>query len=309
MSSAPDDAGVDPAGRDSISPTSALLLRSAQRLRQHQTVTARVRQRIRLFGQNLAGSGLYKQANIEADYLFRLQFQIAVREEPATLLQVSDGSRLWTTRSYPNERPTMTSVDLNQVRRYFQRQEEQEQGRAVHRHRARGAFSPAAAISMGGLPQLLEMLARNYEFDEPVDAELHQVNVWTITGSLSKAARVSLGLNDQETLPKQIPQAVTIALGKDDLFPFRLEFRHELPKPLGADSTSRLNEVIVSGNDRSLLVIELFEVQYNGYIDPQEFEFRPVDAEVQDVTEEFLAGLLRVTNRDPTNSTESPEPQ
>lgn len=267
----------------SITATAALLVRSAEGLRQHRTVSARMRQQIRMFGQNLAGSGVYQQANVKQDYLFRLQVQIAVADQPATLLQVCDGRFLWTSRSYPDDQPTTSRVDLNLIRRRLDFENTTRQGRAGDDATVARTASPTLLMGMGGLPRLLEMLAHHYEFLEPRSAELHHVPVWTLTGRLSESSQ-RLFLADDGELPAHVPQSVTVALGKDDLFPFRIECRQAAEDQPGGQAAD--------ANQRPMLITEWFEVAYDGHIDPQQFVFRPLDSEVQDATDAYLAGLL-----------------
>ena len=241
---------VQDAIQDAVQPTAALLIRSADQLRGRRTVSARIRQQIRMFGQNLAGSGTYEHANVNAEYLYRLQFQIALKDQPATMLQVCDGHFLWTNRTYPGEPATTDRVDLNLVRRYLQADE----------GRAGGAMlanqSAPTLMNMGGLPQLLEMLARQYEFAEPQPATFHQTAVWSLKGTISPQAKQRILDAAGERLPQHVPASVVMVLGQDDLFPFRIEFRREPNQDKTSVAQSIVDEVIVNAAEQPLLITE-----------------------------------------------------
>ena len=187
-----------------------------------------------------------------------------------------------------DQQPITSRVDLNVVRRNLERRNaEQQSGAGEYMARQ------YSMIGLGGLPRLLEMLANHYEFAQPQSAELHQVEVWTLNGQMTEKSRERFLAADDERLPPHIPATVTVALGKEDLFPFRLEFRQEDSAETEAtDESASSNQVFVNANDSPMLIAEFFEVEYNRRIDPQEFVFRPVNAEVRDVTSDYMAGLL-----------------
>ena len=252
-----------------LQPTSALLWRSAQQLRSYESVTARVRQQIRMFEQNLVAVGSYEQVNVAPDYLFRLQLAVSVGQGQNTILQVSDGRFLWTNRTSPAGQTSIQRVDLNAARRASV-----EIGQSTD--------VAASSSVLGGLPQLMESLAANYTFSQPRAAQLHSVPVWMVSGQLSERAARQFR-DESASLLKHLPSLVTVALGREDLFPFRIEYRAIDPEQPAKD--------VAQARGTPVLVTEWFEVQYDVPVDPQRFIFRPGEIQVEDKTAAYVASL------------------
>jgi hypothetical protein len=123
--------------------------------------------------------------------------------------------------------------------------------------------SAPTLMNMGGLPQLLEMLARQYEFAEPQPATFHQTAVWSLKGTISPQAKQRILDAAGERLPQHVPASVVMVLGQDDLFPFRIEFRREPNQDKTSVAQSIVDEVIVNAAEQPLLITEFFEVQYD----------------------------------------------
>jgi hypothetical protein len=96
-------------------------------------------------------------------------------------------------------------------------------------------------------------------------------------GAVKKGKPVDLG-----KLPAQAPDHVLLYLGKADMFPYRIEFRRGNPnRPQGEPAS----------NGRSLVTMELFEVDLNASILPTHFLYSPGDLEYSDKTGRFLKSL------------------
>jgi hypothetical protein len=79
-----------------------------------------------------------------------------------------------------------------------------------------------------------------------------------------------------EQAPEQVPDHVVLALGRADFFPYRVEYRR------------------TSGDHyKVLLVVELYDVQWNVPLEQSLFTYQPGTTPVIDITDQFIANLLR----------------
>jgi hypothetical protein len=90
---------------------------------------------------------------------------------------------------------------------------------------------------------------------------------------------------DLTLLPAQVPDQVTLYLGRDDMFPYCVEYlRTGRAVPTG-------REAQFVGAARPLMVLELFEVRLNPSLDSLQFVFNPGDLKAADVTDDYLKSL------------------
>ena len=270
---------------------SLLLQHAIAQLAGYSTISANVRQRINLYGRGLVGSGTYRQLNTETDMLFRTELKVPVRETLTSLLQVCDGRFLWTYRLLPTEdaqqgpEATLTRVDLGVARQQYV---------------SSGGNDPVPYFALGGLPGLLDQTSRLFDFSSSDRSFLYGVPVWILTGTwkpqVSEAftnlegSSDTVKENDPTTRRRHLPDSVTLALGVDDLFPYRIEYRRRRTNPEGSS-------IIVSGGQsRSIMTLELFEVQTDVAIDPQVFFFQPSSVPVNDATERFMRNRRDLPN-------------
>ena len=80
---------------------------------------------------------------------------------------------------------------------------------------------------------------------------------------------------DLTRLPAQVPDSVTLFLGQDDCFPFRIDYLRSVPK----------------SSPRRLIGLEFFELNFSGPIDSGQFIFTPSNLDIIDRTEEFIRSL------------------
>ncbi|MBI1904574.1 MAG: hypothetical protein HYS13_26055 [Planctomycetia bacterium] len=248
-----------------------LLARAIDKLKSQHSIAAKARQVANLYGQQLNGTGSYTQmAGPEGVSLSRFELKLQTAEGPANWQQVCDGAALWTYRKNLDG-PRLTSVDINTVL-------------SAYRQRLAGASAdPAAPLSppIGGLPELLDSLARHMTFKEVFSEQLGDVDVWVAKGRWNPSTlsdlipdqrdRIRGGKSpDWSKAPRHVPDHVLIYLGKTDLFPYRIEHRRDDAPP-----------------DRPLAMLELFEVRLNRPIDPRVFDYKP-GRRAADATAEYL---------------------
>ena len=205
-----------------------LLARAIDNLKRQHSVAAKARQEANLYDQQLNGTGSYTQmAGPEGVALSRFELKLQTADGPANWQQVCDGAALWTYRKNLDG-PRLASVDINIVLTAYRKQ--------LGGSRAESAASLSPAI--GGLPELLDSLARHMTFKEVFSERLGDVDVWVVKGRWNPATLSDL-LRDQRDriregkspdwskAPRHVPDHVLVYLGKSDLF---LASRHE---PIG----------------------------------------------------------------------------
>ena len=257
-------------------PGETLLTNAVHELARHNSVAAKLRQQINLFGHQIIGSGTYLQQGRGVDLRLRMDLKLRVAERLASLQQVSDGKSFWVRSDGLEEQSRTTRVDLQRVRHAIQRKE------------LASVSAAAPGISIGGLPRLLASVDAAFRFGNVTQERLDRLAVWKIEGQWEPGKLADMlpaqaeklkatGAPDRSKLPEHLPDCVRLLLGKDDLFPYRIEYlRTRDPEP-GASGPP----------DRKLLVLmELFEVQTNLTIDPRNFVYQP--AKFVDATSEFL---------------------
>jgi hypothetical protein len=89
-----------------------------------------------------------------------------------------------------------------------------------------------------------------------------------------------------EKVPAQVPTRVVLMIGRDDLFPYRVEYWRWMPGEIKALSLKKPPPV-----ERMILAMELFEVQIDVAIDPRQFIYSPGDLEPTDQTTKFLQSI------------------
>ncbi len=244
-----------------------------------------------MFDHQLVGSGIYLQQSLSPgacraqERLLRFELKIQVDEQVTSLQQISDGNSLWTHQDLLG-RVSLSQIDLIRL------------GRALAGQEKPIRTSPTVAwIALGGLPKLTKSLADWYRFTSVEEGRLDRFPVWILRGQLhdfhlavllpGQKDKILAGQPaDLEKLPKQIPDRVVLMIGREDQFPYRLEFWRLLPgekKPLSLKKPPPV--------DRLVLAMELFEVQLDVPLDPRQFIYSPGDLPVVDQTPSFLQSL------------------
>jgi hypothetical protein len=244
-----------------------------------QSISAKIRQRAEVLGKPMVGSGRYTQQGRGGERQSRLELKIQSGGKQHSLEQVANRSFLWVSQDLGGN-ATLSSIDLERVRQAL----------------AQSRGSPTAAnvwLSIGGLPKLLSSLAASFEFNRVRAAQLDTLAVWQVEGGWRKEAlaNVLFEKKDQQKaraidlakLPKHLPQFVRLTLGRDDLFPYRIEYLQSTQAdPKQPDGLPA---------ERALMVMELFEVQLDVAIPSRHFDFRPGNAPRTDQTAALLKSL------------------
>jgi hypothetical protein len=258
-----------------------VLQAAVEALDRYNTITASIRQRANVFGHQLVGSGHYLQGPSRFN-LLRVELQLQAGAHVSTLLEVCDGRFLWVHRDVMDTQ-TLFRVDADRVRLTWEQQ-------------AAAAGHPRAidGLALGGLPRMLRRLGESFQFHSIEEGQLGAFPVRILRGvwrpqqlvDILPDQRVALEQGqpaDLTKLPEHVPDEVLLYLGREDLFPYRFEYRRN-----AFDKRSR--EQAGSSGPVTLATLELFEVQVNGAIDTQQFIYNPGDQPFEDATDAVLKG-------------------
>ncbi len=268
-----------------------LIRQAAARLADWDSVDAEIRHRTRLFDQKLVGTGRYQQARGVHRPLVRLSLSVQGGESGINLLHVCDGQFLWL-RDELDETPKLRRVDLQRV--------EQEARRL--------RLMPAELdplLAGGGLPSLMAALETNFHFTAPQKLNYQGLPMWALAGhwrperlqtlltQQGPTADMTPGTTGPLTLPRQMPDRVFLLIGRDDLFPYHVDFRRGAPSAATSASLRDLRQ-----KSDSLVTMELFEVQFNQPVDPLAFRYQPGDIQVSFRTESYIEQLRQLKRRE-----------
>ena len=285
-------------------PGNKLILKSIERLGQLRSIEAHINQQVNMFGRSVLGAGEYRQINVGQDSLIRLDLKLQLDEQFATLQQIVDGKFIWTYEERPLAVPTAEDAEQNQhlaadksgVSRHLSRVNLDLVKEAYATGNVDGSSRLQAlpSLGQGGLEGMLSELGDLFSFTEPQAGKLHSTDVWLLFGTWKTSVAKELFENEKAKqtkkkgadagdvgLPAHIPHQVIIALGREDLFPFRFEYRRRV-----ADEP--LNGIVVKTNTREIVTIELSRVAFNVEIDQRHFARQTHDLPVIDRTAEFL---------------------
>ncbi|MCC7083927.1 MAG: hypothetical protein IT427_02845 [Pirellulales bacterium] len=261
-----------------------LVKKAADALAKHLAISARVRFHVDTFGYQSIGQGTYLQHGVGDARKIRWELKTSIGEQIHLWQQVCDGRYLWQLTQFAPDEPTLNRVDLRRVRQAMD-----QAGKTVGQ-----PLGFQAGLASGGLPQVAEDLRKSFRFMQVEEGRLDQLPVWIATGTwqvevlrpiakeLANQAAKGKSL-DLRLLPEQLPEEVLVYLGQDDLFPYRINYRRR-GGGQGRGGQGRGNEL------QSIVLVELYEVQFNPPIDERQFEYEPA-AGFAETTEAFLKSL------------------
>ena len=259
----------------STPPKPQVLLDSAVRaVETPRFISARIKQQGEMFGQQITGEGRYFELRQGPIPRIHLELTVEIGSVSTSLVQICNGATFWTYRKLPNGE-TLSKIDAMRA--------------ITALEGARGKLPREAIASspgLGGLGRLMRALNSRFEFTSVVADQLGGLPVWKLGGGWKPAQLARLLPNQAEAmrkgrppdltaLPAQLPDSVTLFLGQEDCFPFRIDYLRSVPK----------------SSPRRLMGLEFFELNFNGPIDSGQFLFTPGTLEIMDRTEEFVRSL------------------
>jgi len=238
---------------------------------------AKLRQRVKLFGHELVGSGTYQQMTVGRQRMLRLDLKMDVAGKVTSFQQISDGSKLWIRRDSGSGH-SLEYVNLRQIRQ------------TMTRHAGIQTMPlPGNWFALGGLDQLLHELNHNFQFNEPTVGQIGSVPVWELYGEWKPDALKQFGVAAADELPAHFPQMVRVTLGREQqlpLFPYRIEFGRRPDRTTVERSSSEAASYV------AIAAMDLYEVRRQPGLTARHFRFEPNEQEVVDVTERYLNRLI-----------------
>ena len=260
-----------------------LLVKAIEQFNRYQSVKVQLRQKVNLFGHELVGKGQYLQVGQNENRKVRMELRIQAADQVTSLIQVCDGRNLYIHQDLLGD-ISLSKVDVRAVRLRL----DQDQQRLT--------LLPASAWSaFGGLPRLLANLEASFRFGKAREEDLDDVAVWVLDG-LWKPERLATFLPEQAAsilageradlskLLPQIPHRVVLSLGRDDWFPYRIEYQRRVRTDRKGERPAYTIE--------PLMIFEGYDVKFDRPIGDEEFEFSPGEQECVDKTQEYLQELL-----------------
>lgn len=286
------NARIHPAATSSAPSAPAALLRdSIGTLRSSPGLTAQVDVRIVMLGQDFSGQGTFTQQG-EGYPRTRWDIKFPTLDPPLNTVQIFDGRFHYRVQSRGDQRE-LVFLDQYHVP-------------GIDDPGYSGLAGPAAWFGVGGLPTMLEHLARTFDLevaDAPGQAPAGGGSIaWTTLEGTWHPAVLQRLLRGQvaeadlspairwDRLPRQIPRAVRIALGTDSYlarFPYRITFSF---------ATGRDGQPSFSG-DR--IEWQLHHVTLQESVDPSAFVIDSRDVVPADRTADYLARLKMFLQQPP----------
>jgi len=243
---------------------------SLARIARAETVSVRLRQRVRLGDRVLVGAGRYLQAGQGEEQRFRFETTLTSDSESFEVTEVSDGLFCWLHRRTGPDSPTLHRIDVQRVRARLAELD---------------AADPAdTAAYLGGLQRNLWWARQWFRFGEAVPAELEGRPVWLIEGhwqagilpvllpELAEPAKRPEGIRPED-LPDGFPWLMRLAIDQGDLLPRRLEFL-AIPGP----------RPVAPAAPEPITVIDFLEFDLGGPVDATAFYYQPAREELVDIT-------------------------
>jgi hypothetical protein len=243
-----------------------------------ESISARVRQRVRVDDRVLVGAGRYVQSGLGEDQRYRYESSMKSDTETFDLLEVCDGLFAWSYRRLGTQPPYLERLDVRRIRDRLRQ--------------LQPGDTAAVAPHLGGMQRTLGLLRNWFRFVTVEPTAIDDLPIWRIEGrwhaeSLGivlpdlKEAALQPGGIAPEALPDGTPWSVRLSIGKRDLFPFRIEW---LAIPGRRPVAARDPEPIA--------VLELYDVHLGEPVDSAAFVYKPAIEGLVDLTETHAKFLV-----------------
>jgi len=243
-----------------------------------ESVSARVRQRVRIGDRVLVGAGRYVQLGIGEDQRFRYESTMKCDTEEFDTLEVCDGVFHWTYRRLGPNPPQLERLDVRRVR------DKLTQLKVIDRL--------GAAPYLGGIQRSLALLRQWFQFVAVESATIDDVPVWRIEGRWNPDSLAALlpeqagaikaaGGLPAAQLPDGMPWSIRLSIGKRELFPFRVEW-------LAIPGVRPVAEA----PPQPIAVLELYDVRIGEPVDASAFVYKPATEGMIDITDGYVQQLV-----------------
>ncbi len=240
-----------------------------------RNISARIKQQGELFGHPITGNGRYYELREGPIPQIHLELTVEVGSVTTSLMEVCNGTTFWTHTKLPSGE-SFSKLDAVRALAAL----EQVAGRTPRE-------ALASAPGLGGLGRLMRGLNARFEFTSVEADRLEGYPVWKLSGGWKPDQLLRLLPDQKESmqkgrkpdltrLPAQLPDSVTLFLGREDCFPFRIDYLRSVPK----------------SSPRCLIRLEFSDLDFRAPIDSGQFLFTPPGTfEIIDRTDEFVRAL------------------
>lgn len=255
-------------------------------LSRRPSIAARVRHEAHLHDEVLVGSGRFWQQGVGNQRVMRWQMNTQVADQTASYVQVFDGNQVWTDRTLASGR-TVRRLDVRLLQSRLRTTALGNRG-----PQNSNEWDPLvdAATGQGGLMELTAELLRRYTFAPPRTVQLNGLAAHALVGQWRRTELEKLwpelaSAEDMSSWPRQLPHHVLVLVGKDNLFPYVIEYRRVEDAQLASSAAGD------RPTHNPLVRYELFEVQFAAAMEDVSFEFKPGDVQWSDETTLVLERL------------------
>ena len=272
-----DESGPPPADPGAAAQAERIVASSLAVIGRAESLSIKLRQRVRIGDRVLVGTGRYLQAGRGEEQRFRFETTLTcesrafgIEPEAFEVTEVSDGLYCWLHQRNGPDPPLLHRVDVQRVR-----------GRLTE---LAVADPNDTAPYLGGLQRTLWWIRQWFRFGAAVPGEIDGRPVWVVEGHWPSVTLVSMlpqlaaadkrpgGLQPQD-LPDGMPWVARLAINQSDLLPQRLEYL-ALPgdRPVSA------------GPLQVIMAIDFLESEVDAPVDATAFYYQPASEELIDLT-------------------------
>lgn len=271
-------AALPPSHRENLVPApraDEIIGQAARQLASHDSVSAKINLHSELFGESLTALGQYLQGPADTRKM-RLELKLKLGEKVCSLQQVSDGAGVWTLQTTIKQ-SRLGRVDLP---------------RALAAMQQSGFRAGIDVLALGGLSVLLDSLNRSFEFQSMRSEKLGVTPTYVVLGVWKPEALARLMAGEESAgeaatppepaaLPVYLPNQIEIYIGRDDLFPYQVDYLRAAAPGKRRDS------------DRLLARMKLVDVHFNAPIDAGQFTNPGGNTVPIDDTEAYLRRVIK----------------
>ena len=241
------------------------------------SLSARVRQKVRVGDRVLVGAGRYVQSGLGEDQRYRLEVSMKADTETFDELDVCDGLFAWSYRRIGGQQPQLERIDVRRVRDRL--------------HQLQPADDAPVSPHLGGIQRTLALLRTWFRFVAAEPTTVDDLPVWRVEGRWHPESLASLlpaqaeaiarpgGITAAE-LPDGMPWSMRLWIGKRDLLPLRIEW---MAVPGRRPVADREPEPVA--------VLELYEIRINEPVDASAFVYKPATEGLIDLTDAHVQRL------------------
>ena len=235
------------------------------------SISARVRQLVRVGNMVLKGSGRYIQSGTGEEQRYRYETTLNTTSEEFEMLEVCDGLFAWSYRKLGPQPAQVERVDIRQVRDRLTA--------------LQVADRTDISSHLGGIQRPLARVRQWFRFTTVTSAVMDEVPIWLVEGAWDRESlalilpgqaeqiRSPAGIGPAD-LPAGVPWSVRLSISKRELFPCRVEWLAiPGPRPVGVAQP----EVVA--------VLELYDVRIGEPVDATAFVYKPATEGLLDTTE------------------------